>query len=141
MRRDAERFGLVHLPERRTAAAATQHSNRADAGADDTEDARDYDDGGNAAPAFSADDGPAWPDDAAEAAFLAENTRAGDAERAASREADTDDADDAGASLPTLETLMARIPRETREVLDELFRARFVAVRKIPRKVLKNGRD
>jgi len=30
-----------------------------------------------------------------------------------------------------------QIPAETREALDELFRARFVRVQRIPRKVLK----
>ncbi|MEO0055764.1 MAG: hypothetical protein RLZZ50_1711 [Verrucomicrobiota bacterium] len=48
-----------------------------------------------------------------------------------------DDEEDAGSSktpLPELDALVARLPAEVRDTLDELFRARFVSVKKLPRK-------
>ena len=39
--------------------------------------------------------------------------------------------------LPPLEELVGRIPAETRQLLDELFRARFTEVRRVPAKALK----
>ena len=63
---------------------------------------------------------PAWPDAAAEAAFLAGVGEAGDAPApppAAAPEA-----------LPPVEELLAQIPAELRAALDELFRARFTRV-------------
>jgi hypothetical protein len=125
MRHDAERFGLVLLPERRAAPAPTPRATGPDNNASDTGDAPDY------------DDGPGWPDDAAESAFLSENTAAA-APVVPLNADDADEADD-DKPLPPLETLVARIPQETREMLEELFRARFVAVKKIQRKALKNG--
>ncbi len=38
------------------------------------------------------------------------------------------------ATLPELDALVARLPAELRETLDELFRARFVSVKKLPKK-------
>jgi hypothetical protein len=46
----------------------------------------------------------------------------------------TEDAEESAAALPELDALIARIPPEVRAALDELFRARFQAVRRIPRK-------
>jgi hypothetical protein len=47
--------------------------------------------------------------------------------------------EDAGAgkmvALPEIDALVARLPGEVRETLDELFRARFVSVKKLPKKV------
>ena len=53
----------------------------------------------------------------------------------------TDERDEPGEgkSLPTLETLIRRIPAETRAALDELFRAKFIAVRRVPERALKSG--
>jgi hypothetical protein len=117
--------------------AANAAAANAGANADDAEDTRDYDDNRAAPPAFD-DDGPAWPDDADESAFLAEAAGAGGTTLGAPRDTgDADETDDA--NLPPLETLKARIPRETHELLEELFRARFVAVKKIPRQALKTG--
>lgn len=39
--------------------------------------------------------------------------------------------------LPPLEDLVKRIPPATRDVMEELFRAKFVTVRRIPRSALK----
>ncbi|OAM87950.1 hypothetical protein AW736_20005 [Termitidicoccus mucosus] len=71
---------------------------------------------------------------------MAENAGAGGTAPGTPR--NTDDADETdNAKLPPLETLKARIPQETRELLEELFRARFVAVKKIPRQALKTGKN
>lgn len=40
--------------------------------------------------------------------------------------------------LPPMEDLVKRIPAPAREVLEELFRARFVTVKRIPQSALKN---
>lgn len=40
--------------------------------------------------------------------------------------------------LPSLDELVQRIPAAAREALDELFRARFVGVKRIEKSVLKN---
>ncbi len=51
---------------------------------------------------------------------------------------DEDDASRPGAVLPDLDTLTARLPADVRETLDELFRARFISVKKLPKKVFKS---
>lgn len=55
--------------------------------------------------------------------------------RAASA-AEADDEDERrggkGAPLPELDELIARVPADVRDTLDELFRARFVSVKKLP---------
>lgn len=40
--------------------------------------------------------------------------------------------------LPALDDLVQRIPADVRDVLEDLFRARFVSVRRVPRKALKS---
>lgn len=42
-----------------------------------------------------------------------------------------------GDSLPPLEDLVNRIPAPTRAVVDELFRAKFVTVKRVPKSALK----
>ena len=42
-------------------------------------------------------------------------------------------------ALPSLDELVSRVPAEVREVLDELFRARFTAVRRMPARALKQS--
>jgi len=46
--------------------------------------------------------------------------------------------DDEKGDLPPLEKLVGRIPAETREALDELFRAKFTSVRRLPGKAFKS---
>jgi hypothetical protein len=41
--------------------------------------------------------------------------------------------------LPELSTLVNRIPPSVREILDDLFRARFSSVRRVPPKALKDS--
>jgi hypothetical protein len=80
------------------------------------------------------DDSPDGFDDATETAFLAEARERGEtipiADSPALEEIETK-------SLPELEELVKRIPAEVRATLDELFRARFVSVKRVPKKVLK----
>lgn len=107
----------------------------AGAGANGTEDQAAREDAG--APAVSDDETNVWPTEAEEAAFLAEASERGEKVVPVSREVE-EEADDSKA-LPKLDELVNRIPAETRELLDELFRARFVAVRKVRKKDLKVG--
>lgn len=58
------------------------------------------------------------------------------ARRAAASVAEDDDADGKATALPDIDALVARLPAEVRETLDELFRARFVSVKKLPKKLL-----
>ena len=91
-------------------------------------------------------DSPDWIDTAGEDAYLGEQAQAAafaqsSAPRASDADADADadeDAEDkaAGKDLPPMDALVARIPAETRQALEELFRARFVKVRKFPRKLV-----
>ena len=41
-------------------------------------------------------------------------------------------------NLPPLDELVKRIPAETREALDDLFRAKFVRVVRVPKKALED---
>ena len=81
-----------------------------------------------------------WPDETAEASFLAEARERGETVVAAkpTGAADTDSEDEASAKiLPPLDTLIGRLSPEVRETLDDLFRAKFTAVRRVPKKALK----
>jgi len=95
------------------------------------------------APAGGDDDGPPLDEldaqmhnePAAQAAR--ESPRA--ARRAPSARSEHDEDEDARSSsepLPELNDLVAKLPTEVRETLEELFRARFVTVKKISRRVL-----
>lgn len=82
-----------------------------------------------------------WPtDEAGEAAFLA-----------AARENDETVApvapptlvapaaeEESKAALPALDSLVQRIPADVRETLEELFRAKFTTVRRVPAKALES---
>jgi hypothetical protein len=79
-----------------------------------------------------------WPDEAAEAAFLSESRDgSGSAAPAAAPKTVTADEDDSIKALPALDELVNRIPAETRELLDELFRAKFTTVRRVKKSDLK----
>ncbi|MDF9832292.1 hypothetical protein M2103_000502 [Ereboglobus sp. PH5-5] len=81
------------------------------------------------------DDIPPWLDAEAEQAYLADQAAAASAMSSANSGEDPEEQDASG--LPSLESLKARIPAETLEVLETLFRAKFTTVRKIPKKLLK----
>jgi hypothetical protein len=75
-----------------------------------------------------------WPDENAEAAFMADARERGESVVAAAVEAieETDTR-----NLPPLDELLKRLSPEVRETLDDLFRAKFIAVRRVPKKALK----
>ncbi len=80
-------------------------------------------------------DEPSMPGEEAERAMLAELRERGEAPvRAKTVSAD---ADEKPVRLPPLDELVKRIPSNVRDTLDELFRARFTGVRKIPADALK----
>lgn len=83
------------------------------------------------------DETPVWPDESAESAFLAEARERG--EPAKATPAAIEQAEEAAAPkvLPKLEDLVDRIPVEVRDTIEELFRAKFVRVQRVPKKALK----
>lgn len=90
-------------------------------------------------PPPSADEAPreAWPDESVESGFLAEARERGEPTSvAASAKEETAERTEAG-PLPPLNDLVQRIPAEVRDVLEDLFRAKFVAVKRVPPKALK----
>lgn len=80
-------------------------------------------------------DEPSMPGEEAERAMLAELRERGEAPVRA--KALSADADEKPVRLPPLDELVKRIPSNVRDTLDELFRARFTGVRKIPADALK----
>lgn len=78
-----------------------------------------------------------WPDDTAEAAFMAEARGRGESVKAAPAVVEEIEDRESAKALPKLSELVERIPVETREVLEELFRAKFVAVRRVKKSDLK----
>jgi hypothetical protein len=78
----------------------------------------------------------AWPDESAESAMLSELRSRGEAPAAPAPAAEPIE-ETTAAALPKLDALLKRIPPEVRETLEDLFRAKFVTVRRIPKKALK----
>lgn len=78
---------------------------------------------------------PSWPDESAEAAFLGEAKERGEsvAPKPVAREVEEADP----RALPQLDVLVNRIPTEVRDVLEELFRAKFVKVQRVPKRAFK----
>jgi len=95
--------------------------------------------GATGAPAFD-EEGPVWPDEAAESAMRVEVEARGETlSSRAAREA-SEAAEEAAAekkNLPPLAELVGRIPENTRELVEELFRAKFVSVKRVPKTALK----
>lgn len=88
-------------------------------------------------PAASSSEETGWPDAAAESAFLAEARSRG--ELPAPKPAAAEEVEEAEAGpLPPVDKMVERIPPPVREILDDLFRARFVRVTRIPRRALKS---
>ena len=71
-----------------------------------------------------------WPDDAAESVFLSESRAKRETPVSESPASVLEDAADAK-PLPSLDDLVQKIPEESRELLDELFRAKFTKVRRV----------
>lgn len=88
-------------------------------------------------PPPSAAEEASWPDDPAESAFLAEARERGEPLAPVRAQEEIADETDAKA-LPPLNELVNRIPAEVREALEDLFRARFVTVKRVPKRALKS---
>jgi len=83
------------------------------------------------------DGAPVGPSADEEAAFLAENPAEAAAIRTA-RAAPAEAEKEPAGGLPPLEDLVKRIPMPARDLMEELFRARFVTVKRIPGAALKS---
>ncbi|MBI4626045.1 MAG: hypothetical protein HY736_22840 [Verrucomicrobia bacterium] len=79
---------------------------------------------------------PLWPDESAESAMMSELGSRGETVRPAAATEAIEETDTA--PLPPLDQLVKRIPPAVRATLDELFRATFVTVRRVPKNALKN---
>ena len=79
---------------------------------------------------------PHWPDEVSESAFLADAQERGEVVPKA-RPTDVPETTDEPQALPALETLVERIPANVRDTLEELFRAKFVKVQRVPKRALK----
>ena len=77
-----------------------------------------------------------WPDETVESAFRAEALDRGEAVTLARVPVEANE-ETGTTPLPALDELVKRIPPHVRETLDDLFRARFVTVRRVPERVLK----
>ncbi|MEI7553278.1 MAG: hypothetical protein WCL24_13205 [Verrucomicrobiota bacterium] len=77
-----------------------------------------------------------WPDETAEVAFFAEQREQG-APVAATRAVEAVQELETKGTLPALDELVQRIPAAARELMDELFRAKFIAVKRVPKAALK----
>jgi len=79
-----------------------------------------------------------WPDEAMEAAMSAEvSEREGPAKKPTKKEREHAETLD-GPPLPKLEEMIATVPADLQEKMDELFRAKFQSVRRVPAATLKN---
>ena len=79
-------------------------------------------------------DAPAGPTSEEEAAFLAQERELGIVTPALTHfESRPEDK----GSLPPMEDLVKRIPMPARDLLEELFRAKFITVKRIPQSALK----
>ncbi len=80
-----------------------------------------------------------WPDEAAEKAFLAERGEAPErVTPVAAASSEPEEEALTNVPLPALGELLKRLTPETRELLDDLFRAKFVSVRRVPKQALKS---
>ena len=77
---------------------------------------------------------PSLPAEETERAMLAELRERGEAPV---RRAAASARDEAPVRLPSLDELVKRIPAPVRETLDDLFRAKFTGVRRVPTEALK----
>lgn len=103
----------------------------------------DMQDQGRASPEAAAalDDGGAPVfDESTEAVFLGEARERGEPVRPIAAKPNDPEPEEADAKpLPALATLVEKIPAEVRDALDDLFRAKFVRVQRVPRKALKDS--
>ena len=101
-------------------------------------DRRPGEDGGHRPPLQSTVDSiPVGPKPEEEAALLTPD-RTSEQFYGQKPPAENIDVEPVAASLPPLEDLVKRIPAPTLELLEELFRAQFVTVKRVPRSALKS---
>jgi hypothetical protein len=79
---------------------------------------------------------PLWPDESAESAMISELRSRGESVAPPPADEPAEEVD--ARALPPLDQLVNRIPAEVRETLEDLFRAKFVRVTRVPKKALKN---
>ena len=90
------------------------------------------------APAVVENGANVWPDENAEAAFIADARQRGEPVKAAVATVQAaEEKDDLRRSTPPLAELVDRLSPAVREVLDDLFRVKFTTVRRVPKSVLK----
>jgi len=77
---------------------------------------------------------PPWPGDSDEASFLADARARGEPPVPVAMAAEETAA---AGELPPLDPLVARVPAEVREALDDLFRAKFTRVQRVSPSSLK----
>lgn len=97
--------------------------------------------GATGAPTFD-EEGPVWPDEAAESAMRAEVSERGETLNSKAARELAEAAAEAAAekkNLPKLDDLINRIPADVRDTLEDLFRAKFVKVARTPKKALKDN--
>ena len=82
------------------------------------------------------DDSSEWPNAAVEEAMRAELASRDDSPPKARSRANKDDTLEGG-PLPKLDDMIAQIPNNVIDTLDELYRAKFESVRRVPAAVLK----
>ncbi len=80
---------------------------------------------------------PAGPSAEEEAAFLAQD-RGSEQFYGQPPKAENLEPESADPALPPMEDLVKRIPAPARELMEELFRARFVTVKRMPQTALKS---
>jgi hypothetical protein len=87
------------------------------------------------------EDGPNWPSAADEAAFIGGEKEQGrpvpKAGDALTLRQEAEQAEAALGPLPSIDALIARIPAEARETLEDLFRPKFTGVKRVSKDVLK----
>ncbi|PHX73130.1 MAG: hypothetical protein CK548_02165 [Opitutia bacterium] len=90
------------------------------------------------APAVVENGANVWPDENAEAAFIADARQRGEPVKAAVATVQAaEEKEDLRRSTPPLAELVDRLSPAVREVLDDLFRVKFTTVRRVPKSVLK----
>lgn len=81
-----------------------------------------------------------WPDENAEASFIAEARQRGEPVVATAATVElAEEKEEDKKALPPLADLMKRLSPEVRETLDDLFRAKFTTVRRVPKRFLKSS--
>ena len=96
--------------------------------------------GASGAPTFD-EEGPIWPDEAAESSMRAEVAERGETLSSKAARETAEALAEAAAekkNLPKLDDLVAQIPADVLETLEDLLRVKFMKVVRTPKKALKN---